>query len=315
METTNRDRFKGKISTINRQGNIECPNASAIPTRCSKPPVPLSKSKPVPLPPKQPNDFIKPAYNIVTETESPFNVKPAVSEGDLFSANPYPDIEKLLQMEAKENSGPGNSCGFSNKVLKRNTPKAPEAEPTFDRKHIRDTAYQQINPLHLSKMAPAEKPQRSYSLPRGDMEKKVSVMAGDQKATTKYYALGGLGANVGGEEWSAKKEKQARMTEYAKAVTKVNKSRPAVLSDKPPLPRKMVPEKVEEAKRKKEKMLEYSKRVPKPKKARGEAVGPENAEAEEKTEPVRELTELEKLELQHNEYMEQIEKLKHVVLP
>jgi len=329
-----KERFKGKISSINKIGNIETQNGE-IPTRCMKPPIPSKKINKNEgkqeavnknILPKQ-NEFIKPTFKISEN----FDESPIISHKeenfpkDVFcNANPYPtNIEDIMKNpqkyldEFKENNQTENTkipvLSKANKPpLKKFERK--NSEEILDRKNIRNTAYQQINPININKQE--NKGQRSSSIPPNIVENRMQSCEISKMASgTKYYALGGLGANIGTEEWNSKKEKLARMTEYSKNVTKACISQGKL--DKPPMPpKKVIPQSVEEAKKKKAKMIEYSKQIPKPKKIISE---PKTEIEEQNEEPATEnngpekefqISEIEKLERQHAEYMEQIEKLK-----
>ncbi len=132
----------------------------------------------------------------------------------------------------------------------------------------------------------------------------------------KYSALGGLGANVGGDKWQLQRGKLDRMTEYAKGAKKFNRERMTGFSKRLSAPSKVIMPEVEEAIKRKRRMMDYAKQIPRPKRtvegtpfSEGGAV--DIREDEENDAAIREpLTELEKLEMQHNEYMDQIGRMK-----
>ena len=239
-----KERFKGKISSINRQGNIEVTEGMAIPTRCTAgvikkncPPI-IQKAK--------------------VHEPSQINQFP-----DLISTNPYPNIEEIMEnpVKYKENTN-----------LIRNVIKEPPESTPEDTKDYQVVKVEKKNPLFVK---------------------------------TKYYKLGGLGPNIGDDIWNAKKEKQARMTEYGKMALKVHKYRsiPNTIKERPL--EKAVPDYIKEAKLKQARMLEYSKNIPKPKKPQYIPIEKEEDEVKE------EERELERLEQQHREYMNQINELKN----
>jgi len=130
----------------------------------------------------------------------------------------------------------------------------------------------------------------------------------------KYVKLGGLGADVGGDVWKKRKEKLERMTEYAKGAKSYNSKilRTTKRTSAPP-GSKIISAEMEEAIQRKLKAKEYARQIPKPKlipKSPDVNLIPmmnEDIAEIAKTEP---LTELEKLEMQHNEYLAQIERMK-----
>ncbi len=75
--------------------------------------------------------------------------------------------------------------------------------------------------------------------------------------TTQNIKLGGLGANVGGEDWEKAKRKKEAIQEYAKNLRMQN-------TQKPPVKRRETEDTREKTAR--EKALEFAKNVPKPKK-------------------------------------------------
>ena len=71
------------------------------------------------------------------------------------------------------------------------------------------------------------------------------------------YRMGGLGANIGTEEWEKQNNKVQAMKEFASKVKIENRAR----SMNPPKQRK----EIEKEKSKREKAIEFAKNVPKPK--------------------------------------------------
>ena len=126
----------------------------------------------------------------------------------------------------------------------------------------------------------------------------------------KYYMLGGLGADIGGKEWETRKEKLDRMSEFAKAVNLANRYTLLNNTSRPVLPGKHRLPEFEQAIQKKQKMLEYAKRVPKPKLAKIPEIEEGLQEMKARTEP---LCELEKFEMEHNEFMERVAQFKHEI--
>jgi hypothetical protein len=123
----------------------------------------------------------------------------------------------------------------------------------------------------------------------------------------KYFSLGGLGANVGGDEWRKQRLKLDRMTEYSKVRHKMAE-KVLARGAKVAFPLKAMLPDQQEALKKKQRMAEYSKQVPRPKRV-GVSYSQElRVEDVERIEP---LSELEKLEQQHNDHLEQVERLKY----
>ncbi len=124
----------------------------------------------------------------------------------------------------------------------------------------------------------------------------------------RYYTLGGLGANVGGKEWEVKMRQRERMHEFAKVISLANRQTLLNSTTRTVIPGEQKYPEREQAVYMKLRMLEYARRVPKPKLARipeMEEVAFENKKA--KTEP---LSELEKLEIEHNELVERAMQLR-----
>ena len=76
--------------------------------------------------------------------------------------------------------------------------------------------------------------------------------------TTQNLKLGGLGANIGSDDWEKAKKKKELISEYAKNIKLQN-------TQKPPSRKRENDDKVKE-KTSREKALEFAKNVPKPKK-------------------------------------------------
>lgn len=176
---------------------------------------------------------------------------------------------------------------------------------------------------------PGQQPQpenrnRMVELPKSDKHKTkytpYTLRDYQEIKPQKYHAFGGLGANVGGSMWKAQKDKLDRMTDYAKGMQKHNRER-ATGFGKPHQsapPRMLVMPEVEEAMRRKAKMLQYAKQVPKPRKppSRGPPRAPVQRSSlgeseDERLYGIGPVSDLERLEMQHNEYMQQVERMKH----
>ena len=77
------------------------------------------------------------------------------------------------------------------------------------------------------------------------------------QSTAQSAKMGGLGANLGGEEWEKAKKKQEAIRQYNEKMKLMNMNKPASQSrQKAEAPRE---------KTVREKALEYGKHVPKPK--------------------------------------------------
>lgn len=79
-----------------------------------------------------------------------------------------------------------------------------------------------------------------------------------EKVAPPQKISGGLGPNIGSEEWRKRNERAEAMKQYAKKIDRVNKQREAVL----PKPEKPQPVR---SKAPTELAKEYSKQIPKPK--------------------------------------------------
>ena len=80
-----------------------------------------------------------------------------------------------------------------------------------------------------------------------------------------YYRLGGLGADIGGDEWEKRKLKLDKMSEYAKAVHVINKEYVTNSASRPVPPGMHKPQDYQVAMQVRQKMYAYAKKVPKPK--------------------------------------------------
>ncbi len=314
-----KERFKGKISTIDKQGNI----GSRIPTSTSaskqKPTIPKRPSA-APTDPfaalGQPScGFVQPAYKVF-DAQQPATVPIPL---ELLQANPYPDIDALMQARAVgaencpppvlpspaiQQTGHDASGRRSAQAIFVPNPAVEEDKATktqYPQQEVQGDRGRDSKGTTRTKIY-----QRSSSIPtKGNAEE----TAGGERRAGKYYELGGLGANVGGDVWQVKKGKIDRMTEYAKNANKMNKCR-LPLPPHPSLPRKPPAPGVVQAKRKKQKMAEYAKQIPRPRKPRASSPPHEGEPEEDPIMVPGPMSELERLEMQHNEYLQQVEKLK-----
>ncbi|CAG9328900.1 unnamed protein product [Blepharisma stoltei] len=116
----------------------------------------------------------------------------------------------------------------------------------------------------------------------------------------KYYELGGLGPiNIGTEEWEKKKELQDKKKEYAKQVMQANSSL---------LPPTVVKKPKEKEMSSRQRAIEFAKKIQKPPlkvKALGQEIKEENEEFEDKT-----LSWLSNLEKQHEIYKNKAQEIR-----
>jgi hypothetical protein len=112
--------------------------------------------------------------------------------------------------------------------------------------------------------------------------------------------LGGLGPNLGGEEWQKKREKIEKMNNFALGVKIVNAQKLPPASMRKP--------KMEEipGKSKRDAMIEFAKNVPKPRARKSEADNDIIIEEESTSKE----NDLEKFQRQHLHYLNQVEKIK-----
>ena len=326
---------------IQRNPLLLKPAAARVAPQISKPP-----QAPVNLQPtinireevvEQAQNMAPPQINYKRSKGAPIPI-PRNTEPE-YQANPYPDIEELIkhaptqkpplaapQLPPPKFSKPGNA------------PAQKPADEVLDRKHFRDLAYQQIASIPTAPMPSVPTPlsQKEFISPS---ESELTKKSTDFKSTPgnenkqprkidykpytledykgmrqqKYYKLGGLGADIGNDAWKVKRDKLDRMTEYAKGANSLNRGVRFAKKSAAPGTR-VIPPEMEEAIRRKNKMKEYVKQIPKPRKHRTSenAVreGFDMGQDEEGGRGGVPLTELEKLEMQHNEYIEQIERLK-----
>lgn len=103
---------------------------------------------------------------------------------------------------------------------------------------------------------------RSEQLARGQQYKPYTLQDYKDTNMQRYTVLGGLGPNVGGEDWRAKKAKLERMTEYARGAQRANVMR--LLTERSVYVGKPTNPGTERAAEKQRRMADYAKRVPKP---------------------------------------------------
>ena len=121
--------------------------------------------------------------------------------------------------------------------------------------------------------------------------------------------VGGLGPNTGGEEWLKKKEKQDKMNEFASNVKLLNMQNAQKLP-----PSNLRKPKIEETtKSKRDIAMEFSKKIPKPriKKSDTDADNDIKDVGNQQDHDMGEKEdELEKYQIQHMHYLNQVEKIK-----
>lgn len=124
---------------------------------------------------------------------------------------------------------------------------------------------------------------------------------------SRYYTLGGLGANVGNKEWEEKKQRLEKMVGYAKLINSTNKELLLNATTRPLMPGGHKLQNRETALQIRYKMIEYSKKVPKPKMARIPEIDESLVrEGKANTEPI---DILEKLEMKHDMLLDQVLKI------
>ena len=181
----------------------------------------------------------------------------------------------------------------------------------------------QSSSLHtLGPSEPSDSPSPPYLHQPGLDCKRGSLPALDQPATTykqytlreyrelkphKYYMLGGLGANLGTNEWESKRSQREKMHQFAHEVNLTNISRLLASSNRPTMSGKHQLPEVEKAHELKRRMLDYASHVPRPKLARIY----EREELEEMQQlAIEPLNELARLEQQHSQLLQRLEPFK-----
>ena len=261
------ERFKGKISSINKQGNIESSNGMMIPTVCCKPPLPIRKLPKLPTNIDFHNNRIGKELNDTSFESLCSEISSNISQNknsDIITRKNPKCVPRSLNLDKRNETS------------------------SVEKSNIRNIAYQQLRPLNYGIPTTNDSIHRSSS-----MNHNGGYTNGWKES--KYYKLGGLGANIGGKDWMVKREKQARMTEYGKAIMNINRVRSITAGNRPPLPRSQLSNNENEAKLRKNKMLEYAKHIPKPKQSRINYLCLEKINTEE-------LNELERLDQHHKEY-------------
>lgn len=179
---------------------------------------------------------------------------------------------------------------FETPIYERKNPEVANKDDyeTFDRKQLRNNAYKQIyNPPML--------PQGNHSSPKKinhEIENKTEISEisnqefdykdklhgsalnvtykpytlQDYKTIkeTKYKCLGGLGANIGGNEWLAKRTQMQKMYEFAKKAQLTNQEKLEGLARRSMEVTKNMSLEKEQAKNYKKRVEEYAKKIPKP---------------------------------------------------
>ena len=129
------------------------------------------------------------------------------------------------------------------------------------------------------------------------------------KSNNGLSQVGGLGPNTGGEEWLKKKEKQDKMNEFASNVKLLNMQNAQKLP-----PSNLRKPKIEEiSKSKRDIAIEFSKKIPKPRIKKSDADGDNDIKDvgnQQDHDMGEKEDELEKYEIQHMHYLNQVEKIK-----
>lgn len=138
--------------------------------------------------------------------------------------------------------------------------------------------------------------------------------------TTANQKRGGLGPNIGSEEWQKRKEKLEKMQKFAANVNTYNVTKISVSNPEPKQKKSKVDEEREKARLARERALEFAKNVPKPK----PKVSDDSDSDEEDSKPnyyeraangdnigsTAQNNVLSELEMQHQRYLDEIKRMK-----
>jgi len=233
-----------------------------------------------------------------------------------YQVNPYPVMENCINQNPISQLPPPR---YSKQGLLKQQVNLPPNE-VIDRKNLCNVAYQLLE--HQSK-TPSGKMESSPSKkelvsevnpsPRNSLSNKAEYKPYSLKdyreiRPTKYYKLGGLGANIGSEQWKSRYEKIEKMAQYAKRANSYNRDLVNFKKCPPPGTKIIAPE-IKAAIERKEKMKEYARHIPRPPKVLTKSQRTNTKVITE--EEGGELSELEKLELQHNEYVLRVQQLQY----
>eukprot|EP00826_Nyctotherus_ovalis_P029082 TRINITY_DN2293_c0_g1_i4.p1 TRINITY_DN2293_c0_g1~~TRINITY_DN2293_c0_g1_i4.p1 ORF type:complete len:433 (+),score=118.90 TRINITY_DN2293_c0_g1_i4:139-1437(+) len=237
-----------------------------------------------------------------------------------YQVNPYPAVEDFQ-----------SDCAVQNPLSQLPPPRYSKQAPyaraqvnvppneVIDRKNLSNAAHQQLEhhsstPVNLAVGSPRKKsePENLKAIgnpPNRPEYKPYSLKDYKEIKPTKYYQLGGLGANIGNDQWKSRHEKLEKMNQYARRANSYNRDLRNGKKCPPPGTKLMAPE-TKALLERKERMKEYARRIPRPPKATTRSQRDGTREVVEEEE---ELSELEKLERQHNEYMQQVERIKDLL--
>lgn len=234
-----------------------------------------------------------------------------------YQVNPYPALEDFPSDCAVQN--PLGQLPPPRYSKQAPYPRAQVSVPpneVIDRKNLSNAAHQQLEhhsstPVNLAVASSRKKPEaenlKASGNPLSRAEyKPYSLKDYKEIKPSKYYELGGLGANIGNEQWKSRHEKLEKMSQYARRANSYNRDLRQGKKCPPPGTKRLAPE-AKAVLERKERMKEYARNIPRPPKA---VTKSQRTDVQEVVEEGEELSELEKLERQHNEYMQQVERIK-----
>eukprot|EP00826_Nyctotherus_ovalis_P039489 TRINITY_DN3803_c0_g1_i12.p1 TRINITY_DN3803_c0_g1~~TRINITY_DN3803_c0_g1_i12.p1 ORF type:complete len:406 (+),score=89.25 TRINITY_DN3803_c0_g1_i12:182-1399(+) len=186
-----------------------------------------------------------------------------------FTRHAYPPISEKLITEIKKPPLQGNRRAEA-KLLSRKKSEVQSdsvvtanATESTESKVLKNAAYHYLSSgklwpgpdLHRSEDQSASNIS-TLSAPNPSKYRPYRISEYREIKPSRYYTLGGLGPNLGGEDWKERIERTRRMHEYARNVQELNKDLRAARKDanNPPA-----------AEDKRKKMLDYARKVPKPK--------------------------------------------------
>lgn len=287
------ERFKDKVTTMNRLGEFEVDASRAI----NKPMVPQKSIMQISA-----SNIIKGSYS---SSVSPNNEYPVFSRPIKLQTNAEHSFYSPPSEAATEprDLNPKNSYYANPTEKKANGYSAHQSPRTSEppQKPKKIASAQPMRKTHEN-LRSTESDTISVGYSRRRLADFTPYTLKDYKLikSEKYYELGGLGAyNIGTEEWEKKKELQDKKNEYAKQVMQANSTL---------LPAPSVKKSKEKELGSRQRAIEFAKKIPKPPlRVRMEFsdIKEERAEFEEK-----EVSVLENLEKQHEVYKNRIQAIR-----
>jgi len=292
-----KERFKGKMSNINKLGDIIDTNsnpgvkkiAPGLPPYIPKslPAQPYNNAQII-YPPSYlnspPNESYQYNYEISSQQISPKyqlnnqnmrlplpdeNIKnylkpplPASVKNNHFQEKPLLNNARLA-LESKHASIP-DIYSIKNKQIQN----SPKLQNGIDRKNFRNLAHQELSKNQV--ISPIKKVDDSdysaYAISKDRLldcsYQPYTLRDYKERYLKEYPMLGGLGANIGTEEWKEKKVKLDRMTEYSRKAHLTNKRRFISSAERMSMPdNRMMPKELHAALEKKKRMEEYSNSI------------------------------------------------------